>query len=199
MSGMTIRHRLPLALAIGVATAAVAGCGGSSGGNGSSNRPDDSKELAFAQCLRKAGIDAPDPQIGAGGRIAQEIRVPKGIPPQQMQRITADCARKTGGGPRPMSKADQAKFFDSALKFAHCMRAHGVDIPDPQPNSGGIMIQKGSRGSGPKIDPQSPAFQSAQKACQSLMPGGGKGGGVVTQHSGSKDRGGASLDSVSAP
>jgi hypothetical protein len=188
MSGMTIRHRLPTALAIGAATVAAAGCGGSSPGNGSAGGPDDSKELAFAQCLRKAGIDAPDPQIN-GGKVSQSIRVPKGIPPARMQQITADCARKTGGGPKPLSKADQAKFLDSALKFARCMRAHGVDIPDPKPTDGGIMIQKGTGGGGPRIDPQSPAFQSAQKACESLMPGGRGPLGVVTQHSSGKDNG----------
>jgi hypothetical protein len=198
MSGMTIRHRVPTALAIGAATVAVAACGGSSGGNGSAGQQDDAKQLAFAQCLRKAGIDAPDPQTSAGGKVTQQIRVPQGIPPERLQQITADCTRKTGGGPKPPSKADQAKFFDAALKFARCMRAHGVDLPDPKPTGGGIMIQKGTGGGGPKIDPQSPAFQSAQKACQSLMPGGGK-GGAVTQNSGGKDSGGASLNSVSVP
>jgi hypothetical protein len=195
MSGMTIRHRVSTALAIGAATVAVAGCGGSSGGNGSAGQQDDAKQLAFAQCLRKAGIDAPDPQTSAGGKVSQAIRLPKGITPERMQQISADCSRKTGGGPKPLSKADQAKFFDAALKFSRCMRAHGVDLPDPKPTNGGIMIQKSSAGGGPKIDLQSPAFQSAQKACQSLMPGGGK-GGVVTQHSGGKDTG-AGLNSVS--
>jgi hypothetical protein len=202
MSVMTIRHRLLTVLAIGAATVAVAGCGGSSPGNGSAGQQDDSKRLAFAQCLRKAGIDAPDPKTSASGEVSQRIRVPKGIGPERMRQITADCAKKTGGGPKPMSKEDQAKFRDAALKFAQCMRAHGVDVPDPQVGSGrGILIQKSSAGagsSGPKIDPESPAFQSAQKACQSLLPGGGPKGGMATQHSDGKVAG-ASVDSVSKP
>jgi hypothetical protein len=53
------------------------------------------------------------------------------------------------------------------LKFSQCMRTHGVpNFPDP--TGRGIQL---SRGSG--IDPASPAFQSAQKTCSKLLPGGG--------------------------
>ena len=52
------------------------------------------------------------------------------------------------------------------IKFAGCMRAHGVpNFPDP--SGGGIHIQVGSG-----INPQSPAFQAAQTACAKLLPGG---------------------------
>jgi hypothetical protein len=176
MSGMTIRHGLPTALAAGAAAMLLAACGGGGSGNGdSSGKPDDRQALAFARCLREAGIDAPDPKI-SGGRMDQRIGIPKGISARRMQQIQTDCAKKTGGGPRPMSKADEAKFRDAALKFAQCMRAHGVDVPDPQVADGGAIMMK-KQGSTSTIDPKSPAFQNAQKACQKLMPGGGKKGG----------------------
>jgi len=51
-----------------------------------------------------------------------------------------------------------------SLKFVKCMRSHGVpNLPDPS-SGGGIQIPQG-------VSPQSPAFQSAQKACGSLIPG----------------------------
>lgn len=67
--------------------------------------------------------------------------------------------------------------FQKALQFSACMRSHGVkNFPDPKQAGGGVQLQIG-KNSG--IDPQSPAFQNAQKACQKLMPGGGpKGGGT---------------------
>jgi hypothetical protein len=47
------------------------------------------------------------------------------------------------------------------------MRAHGVpNFPDP--NAQGQISVQGGPGSG--IDPGSPAFQNAQKACQSKQP-----------------------------
>jgi hypothetical protein len=52
------------------------------------------------------------------------------------------------------------------------MRAHGVpNFPDPG-SGGGIRIPDNSG-----INPQSPAFRSAQGACFKLLPGGGPGGG----------------------
>jgi hypothetical protein len=56
------------------------------------------------------------------------------------------------------------------IKYADCMRGHGVpNFPDPG-SGGGVRIAPGSG-----INPQSPAFQSAQSACSKLLPGGGSG------------------------
>jgi hypothetical protein len=53
------------------------------------------------------------------------------------------------------------------LAYSQCMRAHGVtNFPDP--NGQGQLFIQGSPGSG--LDPNSPTFQAAQKACQSKMP-----------------------------
>ena len=50
------------------------------------------------------------------------------------------------------------------LKFARCMRAHGVpDFPDPAAGGGGFQLVSG-------IDPQSPAFRAARQACAQLSP-----------------------------
>src|SRR5262249_12090794 len=54
----------------------------------------------------------------------------------------------------------------SAVAFAAGMRSHGVPaFPDPASD------RPTSLGNG--IDPSSPQFQAAQKACQSLLPSGG--------------------------
>jgi hypothetical protein len=60
-----------------------------------------------------------------------------------------------------------AQGASERIKFSACMRSHGVpNFPDPRA-SGGIQISPGSG-----LDPQSPAFQSAQNACLKLLPGG---------------------------
>lgn len=67
--------------------------------------------------------------------------------------------------------------FVTGVKFADCMRSHGVpNFPDPGAGGGGIQIPVGSG-----INPQSPAFQSAQTACFKLMPGGGPLHGTVSE------------------
>jgi hypothetical protein len=57
----------------------------------------------------------------------------------------------------------RAEFREAALKFAKCMRAHGVDMPDPTPG-GGIRI------GGPDMSPQDQQkMEDAQKACQKIL------------------------------
>ena len=53
--------------------------------------------------------------------------------------------------------------------MSRCMRSHGVpNFPDPKfPSGGGVGIQLNGNG----IDPNSPAFQAAQKACGSIFGG----------------------------
>jgi hypothetical protein len=63
------------------------------------------------------------------------------------------------------------------LRFAECMRSHGVpDFPDPS-SGGGFVI---GRESG--IDRSSPAFEAARAKCWKLLPGGGPPGPGSTTH-----------------
>ena len=69
--------------------------------------------------------------------------------------------------PRGTTPAQIAQHTAQMLKLATCMRAHGVaKFPDPGAN-GSLLISSSSG-----IDPQSPEFQAAQKACASDFPGG---------------------------
>jgi hypothetical protein len=66
--------------------------------------------------------------------------------------------------------AGSGSVANAGLKFAECMRSNGVpNFPDPS-GGGGIQIPVGSG-----INPGSPAFQSAQRSCFKLLPGGGPG------------------------
>jgi hypothetical protein len=77
-----------------------------------------------------------------------------------------------GGGPSTASGRGGPQFemkINGGLKFAQCMRAHGVhNFPDPDA-SGGLTVKSGSG-----IDPSSPTFRTAQQACAKLLPNGGK-------------------------
>lgn len=195
MSGMTIRHGLTTLCAVPAAALLLAACGSGSGDGDTAGQPDDAARLAFAKCMRAAGVDFQEtrPTGTAGGPTITRVRVPKGIPRAKMDRIQADCAKKTGGAPKPPSKEEQARFLDQALKFSRCMRAHGVDLPDPQASGGGgISIRRRGAGTGPAVNLDSPAFQRAQKACASFMPGGSR----PAVGAGKGDGGGPALDSV---
>jgi len=63
------------------------------------------------------------------------------------------------------------------LKFAKCMRANGVDVPDPEPDSGMIKLGPGDYGSVSRE-----TLEKAQKACAKyLKQMGGAAGGELDQ------------------
>ena len=76
--------------------------------------------------------------------------------------------------PAPASSAEPEASVDpedAALAFARCMREHGFDMPDPQFETGGMVMigGPGEEGEGPKFDPQSEEFQAAEDACGDLL------------------------------
>jgi len=72
----------------------------------------------------------------------------------------------TAGGVTPSASASAAAGDEERGRaFAHCMREHGVEIPDPQPGSKvGMELDK--------LDKVK--VLGAVDACRDLMPGGGK-------------------------
>lgn len=195
-------------LLAGLLAATLGACGdgnaGADGGTGaaggrSAEVADDKAQLAFARCLRERGIEVADPD-GSGGLKIQLKGQPgeKGaMTPRRLQDATKECREKTGGGPPEPTEAEKTEMRDSALKFAKCMREHGIDMPDPQFEGGGAVIGRvGPGDGGGGIDPASPAFQKAQEACQDLMPRLRRGDGPSTQTSSGSSAGdtGASAD-----
>jgi hypothetical protein len=64
------------------------------------------------------------------------------------------------------------KAFDGALKFARCMRDHGIAMPDPTRSGGGIVQKIG--GPGRKDGgPDSPKMKAADTACAKYRELGG--------------------------
>jgi hypothetical protein len=164
-----------LALPLSAVSLFLAACGG--GGTGTAgDRRDELRDAAlkYAQCMRKHGIDMPDPKFNGNG-MSMQIGGPgsKRIPKATMDEAQQAC-RKIMEKVKPpsMSKEDQAKARESALKMARCMREHGIDFPDPQFGTGGRIEQK-IGGPGSNINPEDPRFQQAMKACakQSGGPG----------------------------
>lgn len=86
--------------------------------------------------------------------------------------ITALAIAGCGSSGKPSRAAGAAQ----GIKFADCMRAHGVpSFPDPSGDGGGIQISSSSG-----INPASPAFQAARSSCGKLLPGGGPGAHQAT-------------------
>jgi hypothetical protein len=137
--------------------------------------------LAYSRCMRAHGIRAfPDPN--AQGGINLNAGPGTGIDPQSPQYKAADQACKSlMPAQSPLSAAQQAAIKAGNLRYAQCMRAHGIsDFPDP--NSQGQLQIQAQQGS--DLDPNNPRYQSANTACQHFELGGGKGGSLSTSGGG---------------
>jgi hypothetical protein len=130
----------------------------------------------LAKCLRGHGLNVPDPSpnggpAGGGGVFRSLANVPR----SQVQSAMTACKQYVAAAfPRAnLSPAQQAQFRQAFVKFAQCMRSHGVNIPDPSNSTSGGFGFRRAFGS---VDRNSPAFRSAITACQSLRPRFGPGG-----------------------
>jgi hypothetical protein len=65
------------------------------------------------------------------------------------------------------------RAFQGALKFAKCMRDEGVDMPDPQRQAGGGILQKMGEEGAPLNRAK---VEAAQKKCEHFMDAGGGSG-----------------------
>lgn len=160
------RWRRPGLRRAGVLTTAVAGiallasaCGGGSSPAGSSAAAATYKQaLAFARCMRSHGEPGwPDP-------TSQGTFVATGIDDASNQAKQAHFACEyllPNDGLPAASSANQEQLLRQGLKYAVCMRSHGIlNFPDP--------VRAGDEGVSFPIagyDPSSPQFQSANKAC----------------------------------
>jgi hypothetical protein len=129
--------------------------------------------------MRRNGIPKfPDPD--ANGNLS--IRGGPGLDPKSPRFKAAEKACKNllprGEDERPTPQ-EQASGLQQALKYSACMRENGVpNFPDPKSNAeGGIDLDFGGSG----LDPSSPQYKAAEKACKDLVPGAN--GGTSQQRS----------------
>jgi hypothetical protein len=104
------------------------------------------------------------------------------LPAAVVALVLAGCGGSSDPGPGGGQLNSSAKR-EAALRFASCVRSHGVpNFPD-FPNSGGgqgggLQIAAGQRsGSGRSLEingvpVSAPAFQAARQACQKYLPRG---------------------------
>jgi len=150
-----------LAAAAAGITLLAAACGGSTPTT-AAHQTVYQKELAYAQCMRAHGDPGfPDPQSDGTFNSTKADRGALAGP--QFLSANRACAHLEGPG---MTAAQQERFTSQALKFAACMRAHGITNFQYSPPHGGGPAGLGAQGA----NPSSPQFQAALRACRKLQP-----------------------------
>ena len=184
MNKGTVANRGPrraAALAVAAAAAVLAaGCGGGAAPQ-AAGPPTYAQEIALAQCMRAHGVPSfPDPNSSGGYTLGANGTVngaggSVNINSSQVQAAYGHCRHLLPGGPSisqleqkvQQAQQQEQKMLPALVKFSQCMRSHGVpDFPDP-----GLASHSPSASS-PAINPDSPQFQAAYRACQHVLPAG---------------------------
>jgi hypothetical protein len=134
--------------------------------------------------MRSHGVpDFPDPdsdgnfhlgdnQQGGGSKESGSNSVSSQENSVSPQETAADqvCHHLLAAGPQ-LSAAQKQHALSQLVKYAQCMRAHGVpNFPDPHTTNGGIGVPSGISFdlSGSGVDGKSPQYTSANQACKYL-------------------------------
>lgn len=125
--------------------------------------------LRYAQCMRSHGIaDFPDPSAsgafsihGAGSSSDLNRDNPT------FQAADRSCRRYSPQ--QNVTPAQHAALERVYVRFARCMRSHGVgDFPDPVTGSGG-SVGFYFRGGSNDLDSNNPAFRQGVESCQRIL------------------------------
>ncbi len=177
-----------VALAVGLSACGSSSSSSSSTAAASANSATAQQaRLNLAKCFRAHGLNVPDPSSNggpaAGGSLFRTLR---NYSQAQVTAARKACQQYFAQAfPRAnISPQQRAQLQQQLVKFAQCMRSHGVNVPDPTFNNNGTPGGGGGGGGGGfgfgggfrSGERNSPAFQSALKACQSLRPQFGRGG-----------------------
>jgi hypothetical protein len=159
-----VRRLMVVGVCVTVA-AALAACGGRSSGQSGTSQPTQQQRLvtamnAFAKCARTHGVPVPD--ADPNGQIPGiENLQRKYVNTPQGQTVLSDCASQLRSA-RQLNDAANATDRKGALRFARCMRAHGIPVNDPSPN--------GDVGGPPqKINKFSPQVRAAAAKCDHFL------------------------------
>jgi len=160
------RVMLPARLlaALAVCAIALAACGSSHGPSSTTGSGTSSPAIEFADCMRAHGVPSfPDPNGGGGPTSVADTGTPA------FKSASRACARLAPGGSRGV-RSTESQFL-AALRFAKCVRTHGVPgMPDPTRGSGPVPAGLGL-GHGlyfpvsPSFDPNAPAVLRAAATC----------------------------------
>lgn len=118
--------------------------------------------VAFSRCMRSHAVPAyPDPE--SAGLIPKETPQQLGVTPSELEAAQRACIHLVPNRGRPTPTQVQ-QYRNAMLRYARCVRAHGVsNMPDPD-SRGHLDI-----GPGTGVDVNSPRFEAAYQACKSRL------------------------------
>jgi len=158
-TGKRLRRGRILA-AVTVVAALATACGGPATPAGPAGGSNFQIALGYARCMRSHGaLNWPDPN-SHGQFLKTHANSADFQAPQSAYKA---CQHLLPNGGQ-LTVTEQQKIAPLMLRFATCMRSHGITkFPDPLVNGNGVAVNPQG------FDPESPQFKAAQRACQKYM------------------------------
>jgi hypothetical protein len=124
----------------------------------------------FARCLRRHGVAEPDP-FHRPGHSGLSVEVPPETPQNRVALSACNhylepvVAMKQAG-----ARTELSRWLPALIRYARCMRAHDISMPDPGPQ--GQLNLGPVSGMSSQFGRYTPQFRAADAACRSLLPAG---------------------------
>jgi hypothetical protein len=162
------RQRFALLVAAPLLLLGLAACGSgdTSGGAASDASSEDPQEQAvkWAQCMRDHGVDVPDPQPDDKGRVRIRLGGDEKVQKDKVNAALEACKEFSplGDSGRLEDLKNDPDFQEAQLRWAQCMRDHGVDVPDPGGGEqGGVRIDANKQ--------NKERVEAAMEACDPIL------------------------------
>jgi len=156
------------AVGVGLMVVLLAGCTASGGSQAATTTTSGQQAAAavlreFVRCARANGMpNLPDLKLDSNGQVSVPPGTPE--PPQSVERACKSIWERlpaSASGEQERPPAD----IQALLRFARCMREHGVaDFPDPKAD-GSFPLTGTSMGQG-----KTPRGLAAMRACRQFNP-----------------------------
>lgn len=93
----------------------------------------------FIKCMKKQGVDVPEPPADGGGGKDNSIEKPEGGSRAVAEAARAACAKYAPSDDinEDITEADK----DLALKKAECLRKQGINAKDPKPGTLDVTVE----------------------------------------------------------
>lgn len=174
-----IRSTAIAALTVLALGAGAAGCGGGAGTPAGNSRLDrgDRSFIAFTQCMRHHGSQIGDPYHRAG-HAGLTLDMPTMTPANKAaynacKHIIASIISMKMAGmaahQNGLTYQQRAAEHLGLVRYAQCMRAHGIPMLDPDANGN---LDLGNVPGIASVGRYTPLFRRADHACRSLLPAG---------------------------
>ena len=178
-----LRRGSVLAAAIIAAVLGLAACGGGSGGSSNAGGSTNSQSLdSFSSCMRSHGVPR-FPYPDSSGALPKTDPQQNGVSSSQFNAAQRACQHllPNNGGALSVeslqqcevagvcSPAQMRQMMNAGLRFAQCMRSHGVPKwPDPTTSQGRVVFAYSVSRDG--IDHHSPQIETKVNECYQLVP-----------------------------